>query len=172
MKTRIIQLILKVIDPLGIRQRHAVFRPFSGSPFHYMSTKIYVGNLTNPLAKPTDKANPIVKTPAGDKTGNTTENEKAIGKKSLKITGLKIKRVKRAFVLTWKKNGNAVMYEIAYKKKGSKSYKRLKTVKATRVKTGKMKKKKYYYFKVRAVGKVNGSTEYGGWTTAKKVKCR
>ena len=128
--------------------------------------------ITNPLAKPTDKANPIVKTPAGDKTGNTTENEKANRKKSLKIAGLKIKRVKRAFVLTWKKNGNAVMYEIAYKKKGSKSYKRLKTVKATRVKTGKLKKNKYYYFKVRAVGKVNGSTEYGGWTTAKKVKCR
>lgn len=35
----------RAIDPLGIRQRHAVFRPFSGSPFHYMSTKIYVGNL-------------------------------------------------------------------------------------------------------------------------------
>ncbi len=128
--------------------------------------------ITNPLAKPTDKTNPIVKSSAGDKSGNTNDNEKASAKKSLKVTGLKIKRVKRAFVLTWKKNGNAGKYEIAYKKKGSKSYKRLKTVKTARLKTGKLKKNKYYYFKVRAVGKVNGTTYYGNWTKAKKGKCR
>ena len=127
--------------------------------------------ITNPLAKPTDKTNLIVKSSAGDKSGNTNDNEKASAKKSLKVTGLKIKRVKRAFVLTWKKNGNAGKYEIAYKKKGGKSYKRLKTVKTARLKTGKLKKNKYYYFKVRAVGKVNGTTYYGNWTKAKKGKC-
>ena len=124
--------------------------------------------IVNPLGRPVDKLKEGIKAPA---TGNATGGAKVEKKAVLKITGFKVKRAKRAFVLSWKKVKDGKTYEIVYRQKGNKNFKKLKTVKTCRVKTKKLRKNKYYYFKVRAVGEANGITYYGNWSGTKKGKC-
>ena len=124
--------------------------------------------IVNPLGRPVDKLKEGIKAPA---TGNATGGAKVEKKAVLKITGFKVKRAKRAFVLSWKKVKDGKTYEIVYRQKGNKNFKKLKTVKTCRVKTKKLRKNKYYYFKVRAVGEANGTTYYGNWSGTKKGKC-
>ena len=96
----------------------------------------------NPLGRPVDKLNEGAKAPAA---GNVTGGDKVEKKAVLKIAGFKVRRAKRAFVLSWKKVKDAKAYEIIYRQKGNKNFKKLKTVKTCRVKTKKLRKNKYYY---------------------------
>lgn len=86
-----------------------------------------------------------------------------------KVTNLKGRKVK----LSWKKVKNADGYQIRYatNKKFTKGKKNV-TAKASATKKTikKLKKKKTYYFKIRAYKKVNGKKVYGKWSKTKKVK--
>ena len=95
--------------------------------------------------------------------------------KSLKAPKLKCKkRMKRANKLQWTKVTNAGGYELFIKYPGSKKYvkalRKNKTVKSV-THRGLRRKKKYYY-KIRAFAVVDGKTYYGPFSKAIKVKVK
>lgn len=85
-----------------------------------------------------------------------------------KIKNLKGKKVKLAL----KKTENAKGYQIAYATNKNFRKKKLFTSKKITVTVHKLKKKKTYYFKVRAYSSVNGKKKYGKWSNVKKIKIR
>lgn len=93
-----------------------------------------------------------------------------------KTTLKKTKKVaKNKVQLTWKKVKKATGYEVYQSTKKNGTYKKVKTVKKTKVvsyKTKSLKKKKTYYFKVRTYRKVAGKTYYGAFSNVKKVKMK
>ena len=91
---------------------------------------------------------------------------------------VKVKATKSGAKVTWKKvkvsaKSYAASYQI-YRKKGSGKWKKLTTVKASKLSyLDKKAKKGTYYYRVRAVVKQNGKTIYGDWITkGKKVKAK
>ncbi|MCI8956898.1 MAG: glycoside hydrolase family 16 protein [Eubacterium sp.] len=100
------------------------------------------------------------------------EKENKISKVSLKSArNIKGKRVK----LTWKKVKNISTYEIIYAS-NKKFTKNKKTVKVKSSKNSKiitrLKKKKTYYFKVRAYRITSGKKVSGAWSKIKSVKIK
>lgn len=89
--------------------------------------------------------------------------------KSLKSTK------KSTATLTWNKNSKATGYEIYMSTKKSSGYKKIATVKSwkkvTYTKT-KLKRKKTYYFKIRAYKTVSKTTYRSSYSTLKKVKIK
>ncbi len=78
-----------------------------------------------------------------------------------------------AAVLTWKKVNGASGYKIQYTLdqkfvKGRKT----KTISRTRCTLKKLKKKKTYYFRIRAYKKTGSKNVYGAWSKVKKVKIK
>ena len=88
--------------------------------------------------------------------------------KALKLKGKKI-------LVRWKTVDGASGYEIQYAT--SKKFKKPKTVKAgsasaSSIKTGKVKKKKTYYVRVRAYKDVDGVRVYSSWSKTKKLRIK
>ena len=90
--------------------------------------------------------------------------------KSAKKTGAKTVK------LTWKKVKGCTGYEIYISRKKSSGYKKSANIKKWKKVTGivkkGIKKKKTYYFNVRAYRKAAGKTYYGAFSNVKKVKMR
>ncbi|MCH5269064.1 MAG: fibronectin type III domain-containing protein [Lachnospiraceae bacterium] len=113
----------------------------------------------------------------GNGTGGTTGGSK---NKTSKVTApSKVQKVtaknkkNKTVTLSWKKVSGAKGYQFQYalNKKFTKSKKSKLTTK-TKVTIKKLKKKKTYYFRVRAY-KLNGKTKvYGKWSSVKKVKIK
>ena len=86
-----------------------------------------------------------------------------------------VKAGKRKATIKWKKVSGALGYEVYMSTKKTKGYKKIKTVttasKVKYVKSG-LKKKKTYYFKVRAFTKLNGKKIYGSYSAPKKVRVK
>ncbi len=82
------------------------------------------------------------------------------------------KNSKTAVTVSWNKVSSVTGYQLyrATSKKGR--YQRVKTLssKSGSYKNGGLKKKKTYYYKVRAYKKVNGKTFYSGCSAIKKIK--
>lgn len=111
--------------------------------------------------------------PIDNKSGNATLVNSSIKQvSSFKAVNRKGKKVK----LTWKKVSGAKGYEINYaeNKKFTKNT-NLKQIKKVGVKSytiKKLKKKKTYYFRIRAYKVVNGKKIYSGWSSTKKLKIK
>lgn len=105
----------------------------------------------------------------GDMEPEETVAPNNIGRgKIKKVKNLKGKKVK----LSLKKIENAKGYQIAYATNKKFRKKKLLTSKKMTVTVRKLKKKKTYYFKVRAYYSVNGKRKYGKWSNVKKIKIR
>ncbi|MCQ4635651.1 leucine-rich repeat protein [Anaerovorax odorimutans] len=93
-----------------------------------------------------------------------------------KVTKVKARRGgSQKIKVTWKRTTGASGYTVYRSLKKNKSYKAVKTIKkAKTVKytTGKLKKGKRYYFKVRAYRKVKGKKVYGAYSTVASYKAR
>lgn len=93
-----------------------------------------------------------------------------------KATGIKVKKdSKQKLKVTWKKVTGANGYTVYRSLKKNKSYKAVKTlkgVKSVSYTTGKLKKGKTYYFKVRAYRTIKGKKIYGAWSSVASRKCR
>ncbi len=101
----------------------------------------------------------------------TTETEvKKPGKP--KIKKLKNKKGKKVTVTLSKKVSGATGYQAAYATKSSMKGQKQKSFKGTSVTVKGLKKKKTYYFRVRAYTKGNGETAYGKWSSKKKIKIK
>ena len=96
-------------------------------------------------------------------------------KKPGQVKGLKLKAGKKKVTVTYKKVSGATSYKVTYST--SKKFKKAKTVTVKSGKTvkktiSKLKSKKTYYVKVRAVKKVKGKSYIGKWSAVKKVKIK
>ncbi|MCB6993071.1 leucine-rich repeat protein [bacterium 210820-DFI.6.37] len=93
-----------------------------------------------------------------------------------KVTGVKAKKGGvRKIKVTWKKVTGASGYTVARSLKKTKSYKTVKTVKSgktVKYTTGKLKKGKRYYFKVRAYRSVKGKKVYGAYSSVVSYKAK
>jgi subtilisin family serine protease len=104
------------------------------------------------------------KTPSAGETENTSV-AKVSGIAAKALGGRKIK-------VSWSGVTGASKYQIAKKKQGG-SYSVTAAGSSARAKTyTKLAKGRYYYFKVRAVRTVDGSTYYGSWSAVKKIKVK
>lgn len=89
-------------------------------------------------------------------------------------TKVRIKKAKsqkrRRATVTWKKSTGAKSYQLAYRRKGSKRWKKV-TVKGTTKKLKGLSRTRYYV-KVRGVRKVKGKTYHGSWSKRKSFKVK
>ena len=92
--------------------------------------------------------------------------------KTGKVTGLKLKAVKKGIQASWKKSKGTAGYEVWSSTSKKFTGKKAKTVKGTKITLKNLKKKKTYYIKVRAYVMQNGKKVYGAWSSTKKKKVK
>ena len=81
------------------------------------------------------------------------------------IPALKVKNAKKSVTLSWKAAAASdVKYEVWRSTKKSSGYKKVITTSKTTYKTTKLASGKKYYFKIRAVKKIDGANYYGHWS--------
>ena len=147
-----------------------------GNPEGYNAKKIndnekYVWEKpTTSVETTTENSTTAVETTTKKETTQTSTKNKKIGT----VFGLTVKNNKKKVVsLKWKKVSNAKKYQIQYslnaKFKAGKKF-GTKSVKISKLKytVRKLKKKKIYYFRVRALNGIN----VGKWTKVKKIKIK
>lgn len=92
-----------------------------------------------------------------------------------KVKWAKCKGGKKKISLKWKKVSGATGYQIQISKKkkgGYKTVKKINSGKSLGCTIKKLKKKKKYYFRIRAFVKKSGVTKYGKWSGIKAVKTK
>ena len=88
------------------------------------------------------------------------------------IKSLKNKSGKKVTVTLSRKISGAAGYQVAYATKSSMKQQKKKGFKGTSITISGLKKKKTYYFRVRAYMKTGGNTVYGTWSKIKSVKVK
>ena len=101
---------------------------------------------------------------------------KTVLKAPSKVKWSKCKGSKKKVSLKWKRVSNAAGYQIQMSSKKNGKFKKVKTIasgKVTKCTIKKLKKRKNYYFRIRAFIKgSNGKTKYGKWSVKKRVKTK
>ena len=96
--------------------------------------------------------------------------------KPAKVTGVKAKNSSRkAVTVSWKKAKDAsgyIVYRSTSKKGSFKAVKTVKSAKTLSYKNTKLKKKKTYYYKVRAYKTYGKSKTYGSYSSVVSVKIK
>lgn len=90
--------------------------------------------------------------------------------KTIKVTVPKTKYKANNIVST--KTKNATNYQVAYRVKGAKKWKTVKTGGKQTITLKKLKRNKTYQVKVRAIAKTNSGTKYGTYSKIKAVKIK
>jgi hypothetical protein len=114
----------------------------------------------------------------GDKVSNSTgkvvANGSVIAKKQLAKPKMKVTAKKKSISVKYTKVKNATGFQIAYKLKTAKTYKKVNVnTKKTKTKTIKsLKANKKYTVKIRAYIKSGKKIAYSKWTSAKTVKVK
>lgn len=82
------------------------------------------------------------------------------------------KKSKKAATISWNKVSSVQGYQLYRSTSKNGRYQCIKTLssKSSSYKNGGLKKKKTYYYKIRAYKKVNGKTFYSGFSAIKKIK--
>lgn len=88
------------------------------------------------------------------------------------IKRLENKKGKKITVTLKKKVSKATGYQVAYSTKSSMKGQKIKSFKGTTITIKGLKKKKTYYFRVRAYTKKNGTIVYGNWGKKKSKKVK
>lgn len=85
------------------------------------------------------------------------------------VASLKLKQQKQNVTVSWKKVSGAAGYQVCYSTSSRWKNKKQKMVRKNRFAVKKLKKKKTYYFRVRAY-RMNGTVKkYGAWSKAYKI---
>lgn len=87
-----------------------------------------------------------------------------------KVTALKLKQKKRTVIASWKKLTGAKGYQVCYSPSKKWKDKKQKLVTKNNVVIKNLKKKKTYYFRVRAYCLEGTKKVYGAWSGVKKIK--
>lgn len=112
-----------------------------------------------------------------DPSEKTPEEPKPVVKvKPAKVTGVKAKNSSRkTATVSWKKVKNAsgyIVYRSTSQKSGFKAVKTVKSAKTLSFKNTKLKKKKTYYYKVRAYKTYGKAKTYGSYSSTVSVKIK
>ena len=134
-----------------------------------------VDTLQNSLKETQDKLKKTEEQLKNQNNKPTPSPTVAPVKKPGQVKGLKLKAGKKKVTVTYKKVSGATSYKVTYST--SKKFKKAKTATVKSGKTvkktiSKLKSKKTYYVKVRAVKKVKGKSYTGKWSAVKKVKVK
>ena len=122
------------------------------------------GSIVSPTPVPTKPQTSVVQP---QKTTTTTQIKKPAKPSIKKLKNVKGKKVK----LTLTKNiSGATGYQVAYATKSSMKKQKVKSFKGSSVTIKGLKKKKTYYFRVRAYKKQNGKTVYSSGGKKKRIK--
>lgn len=126
-------------------------------------------------AQPDATSQPVVPTPDTTvqlvmPTREPQQEVKKPGKPVIKK--LTNKKGKKVTLTISKKIAGATGYQVAYTTKSSMKGQKVKSFKGTGVTVKGLKKKKTYYFRVRACVKKNGKTVYGSWSSKKSIKVK
>ena len=100
--------------------------------------------------------------------GKATVEKSALGK----VSALKLKQKKRTVTASWKKLTGAKGYQICYSTSKKWKGKKQKLVTKNKAVIKNLKKKKTYYFRVRAYRLEGAKKVYGAWSGVKKIKIR
>ena len=136
------------------------------------------GGTSSPISpQPTVKPGPMVKPEPTVKPQPTKELQLTAEAKVRKpgkpaIKKLKNIKGKKVTITLSKKVSGVTGYQAAYAEKSSMKGQKIKSFKGIRVTVKGLKKKKIYYFRVRAYTKRNGKTVYGNWGKVKKIKIK
>lgn len=136
------------------------------------------GGISSPISpQPTVKPGPMAKPEPTVKPQPTKEPQLTAEAKVRKpgkpvIKKLKNIKGKKVTITLSKKVSGATGYQVAYAAKSSMKGQKIKSFKGIRAVVKSLKKKKIYYFRVRAYVKQNGKTVYGNWGKVKKIKIK
>lgn len=89
-----------------------------------------------------------------------------------KVSALKLKQKKHTVTVSWKKLTGAKGYQICYSTSKKWKGKKQKLVSKNKAVIKKLKKKKTYYFRVRAYRLEGTKKVYGAWSNMKKIKIK
>ncbi len=89
-----------------------------------------------------------------------------------KVSALKLKQKKHTMTVSWKKLTGAKGYQICYSTSKKWKGKKQKLVSKNKAVIKKLKKKKTYYFRVRAYRLEGTKKVYGAWSSVKKIKIK
>ncbi len=131
------------------------------------------GNTEKPSATP-----PVIPSPepgstqkpqATSEPGTTPNPAKAaVGN----VSALKLKQKRGTVTASWKKTAGAKGYQICYSTSRKWKNKKQKLVSKNKAVIKKLKKKKTYYFRVRAYRLEGKKKVYGAWSATKKIKIK
>ena len=125
-------------------------------------------------ATPTPTQEPIQK-PSTEPTAKPTQTPTPQQvTEPAKVSGVKVKNNKKGkTTVSWKKVKDASGYELQYATSKKFKNSKMKGTKKTTVTIKKLKKKKTYYFRVRAYRTIKGKeVVYGKWSGVKKIKIK
>ena len=89
-----------------------------------------------------------------------------------KVSAVKLKQKKQSVTVSWKKVPGAAGYQICYSTSKKWKNKKQKLSRKNKLIVKKLKKKKTYYFRVRAY-RMNGAKKvYGAWSKVRKIKIK
>ena len=128
----------------------------------------------SPAPSPTGQQGSVTNSPKPPASPQPTVAAETTVKKPGKPAIKKLKNQKKnKVVLTLsKKVSGAAGYQVAYAKKASMKGQKKKSFKGLRVTVKGLKKKKTYYFRVRAYVKKDGKKVYGNWSQKKRIKVK
>lgn len=106
---------------------------------------------------------------AGQKTTSANKNTTTVNKTVKMVIGVSLKAKKKKLNVRFKTVANAAKYQIMYSTKKSFKGSKVVTVKTGNGTLKKLKSKKTYFVKVRAISK-NGKA--GAWSTVKKARVK
>ncbi len=89
-----------------------------------------------------------------------------------KVPALKLKQKKGTVTASWKRNTRAKGYQICYSTSKKWKNKKLKLTAKNKAVIKNLKKKKNYYFRVRAYRLEGTKKVYGAWSSVKKIKIK
>ena len=89
-----------------------------------------------------------------------------------KVSSLKLKQKKSTVTASWKKTTGVKGYQICYSTSKKWKGKKQKLISKNKAVFKKLKKKKTYYFRVRAYRVEGKKKVYGAWSSVKKIKIR
>lgn len=155
------------VGSIGYGYDDVAVRPALHLDLSFTSSWSYAGTVNSSGGQ--DEVLPtLTATPTPKVTTNTPSAKKETSSVG-KVSSLKLKQKNHTVTISWKRVSKATDYQICYSTSKKWKNKKLKLTKKNKLTIKKLKKKKTYYFRVRAYQTKGKSKTYGPWSAVKKI---